>query len=60
MWYNVRPVKIRKHIPAIVAALLSAALLTAAFPPFGETASIAVAISPLLVVARLASPRKTT
>ena len=50
--------KIRKHIPVAGAALLSAALLTAAFPPFGETASIAVAIVPLLVVARLASPKK--
>ena len=59
MWYNVNTVKIKRHIPAAGAALLSAALLTAAFPPFGETASIAVAISPLLVVARLASPRKS-
>ena len=58
MWYNVRPVKIRKHIPAAGAALLSAALLTAAYPPFGETAAIAAAIAPLLVVARLVSPRK--
>ena len=58
MWYNVTPVKIKRHIPAAAAALLSAALLTAAFPPFGETASIAVALAPLLVVARLASPRK--
>ena len=52
-------VKIRRHIPAAGAALLSAALLTAAFPPFGETASIAVALAPLLVVARLASPRNS-
>ena len=58
MWYNVTPVKIKRHIPAAAAALLSAALLTAAFPPFGETASIAVAIAPLLVVARVASPKK--
>ena len=58
MWYNVNTVKIKRHIPAAGAALLSAALLTAAFPPFGETASIAVAIAPLLVVARLASPKK--
>ena len=58
MWDNVRPVKIRKHIPAAGAALLSAALLTAAYPPFGETAAIAAAIAPLLVVARLVSPRK--
>ena len=58
MWYNVNSVKIKRHIPAAGVALLSAALLTAAFPPFGETASIAVAIAPLLVVARLASPKK--
>ena len=58
MWYNVCLVKIKKHIPAVVAAALSAALLAAAFPPFGETASIAVAIAPLLVVARVASPKK--
>ncbi|MBO7686566.1 MAG: apolipoprotein N-acyltransferase [Kiritimatiellae bacterium] len=51
--------KIKRHIPAAAAALLSAALLTASFPPFGETASIAAAIAPLLVVARLASPRKS-
>ncbi len=51
--------EIKRHIPLIGAALLSAALLTAAFPPFGETASIAVAIAPLLVVARLASPKKS-
>ena len=50
--------EIKRHIPLIGAALLSAALLTAAFPPFGETASIAVAIAPLLVVARVASPKK--
>ena len=49
---------VKKHIPAAVAALLSAALLVAAFPPFGETASIAVALAPLLAVARLASPKK--
>ena len=58
MWYNVHLVKIKEHIPAAVAAALSAALLTAAFPPFGETASIAVALAPLLVVARVASPKK--
>ena len=58
MWYNVCLVKIKKHIPAVVAAALSAALLAAAFPPFGETASIAVAIAPLLVVARVASPKR--
>ena len=50
---------IKKHIPVAVAAALSAALLVAAFPPFGETASIAVALAPLLVVARLASPKKS-
>ncbi len=50
--------EIKRHIPLIGAALLSAALLTAAFPSFGETASIAVALAPLLVVARVASPKK--
>ena len=49
---------IKRHIPAAGAALLSAALLATAFPPFGETAAIAVAIAPLLVVARVASPKK--
>ena len=49
---------IKRHIPAAGAALLSAALLATAFPPFGETAAIAVAIVPLLVVARVASPKK--
>ena len=49
---------IKRHIPAVAAAALSAALLVAAFPPFGETAAIAVAIAPLLVVARMASPKK--
>ena len=51
--------KIKEHIPAAGAALLSAALLTAAFPPFGESASIVVALAPLLVVARLVSPKKS-
>ena len=50
--------EIKRHIPLIGAAALSAALLVAAFPPFGETAAIAVAIAPLLVVARMASPKK--
>ena len=50
--------RIKKHIPAAGAALLSAALLTASFPPFRETASIAAALAPLLVVARVASPKK--
>ena len=49
---------IKKHIPVVGAAVLSAALLVAAYPPFGETASIAVALAPLLAVARLASPKK--
>lgn len=49
---------IKKHIPVVGAAALSAALLVAAYPPFGETASIAVALAPLLAVARLASPKK--
>lgn len=39
-------------------ALLSAALLVAAFPPFGETSAIAVAVAPLLVLARLLAPRR--
>lgn len=59
MCYNVRSVKAKKHIPAVTAAVLSAVLLTASFPPFGETAAIAFAVAPLLVVARLASPRKS-
>ena len=59
MCYNSVSVKVKKHIPAAGAALLSAALLTASFPPFRETASIAAALAPLLVVARLASPRKS-
>ena len=50
--------EIKRHIPVVGAAVLSAALLVAAYPPFGETASIAVALAPLLVVARLASPKK--
>ena len=50
---------IKKHIPVVGAAALSAALLVAAYPPFGETASIAVALAPLLAVARLASPKKS-
>ena len=50
--------EIKRHIPAIGAAVLSAALLVAAFPPFGETAAVAAAIAPLLVVARTASPKK--
>jgi len=51
-------VEIKRHIPVVGAALLSAALLVAAYPPFGETASIAVALAPLLAVARLATPKK--
>ena len=51
--------EIKRHIPAIGAAALSAALLVAAFPPFGETAAVAAAIAPLLVVARTASPKKS-
>ncbi len=50
--------KIKRHIPFVGAAVLSAALLVAVFPPFGETAAVAVAITPLLVVARTASPKK--
>ena len=49
---------IKRHIPVVGAAALSAALLVAAYPPFGETASIAVALAPLLAVARLSSPKK--
>ena len=40
------------------AAVLSAALLVAAFPPFSETASAAFALAPMLAAARLASPGK--
>lgn len=50
--------RIKEHIPAACAAALSAALLLAAFPPFGETAAVAVAIAPLLAIARLAAPKK--
>ena len=52
-------VKFKAHIPAVVAAALSAALLVSAFTPFGEVASVAVALAPLLAVARLASPKKS-
>ena len=52
-------VKFKAHIPAVVAAALSVALLVSVFPPFGEVASVAVALAPLLAVARLASPKKS-
>lgn len=42
-----------------LAAALSALLLWAAFPPMGETAALAFALSPLLVVARTCSVRRS-
>ncbi len=38
-------------------AALSALLLWAAYPPMGETCALAFALAPLLVVARVASPK---
>ena len=43
----------------LVPAALSAVLMWAAFPPMGETANIVVAITPLLVVSRLCSPKRS-
>ncbi len=40
-------------------AAMSAVLLWAAFAPLGETANVVVAIAPLLVVARLCSPKRS-
>ena len=37
---------------------LSAVLLWAAFPPLGETANVAFALTPLLVVSRLCTPKR--
>ena len=48
-----------RKIWLLVPALLSAVLLWAAFPPMGETANIVVAITPLLVVSRLCSPKRS-
>ena len=42
-----------------IAASVSALLLWAAYPPHGETFAILVALVPMLVVARLASPRRS-
>ena len=48
-----------RKIGLLVPAILSAVLLWASFPPLGETANIAVALVPLLVVARLCSPKRS-
>ena len=40
-------------------AVLSAVLMWAAFPPMDETANVAVAVTPLLVVSRLCSPKRS-
>ena len=48
-----------RKIGLLVPAVLSAVLLWASFPPLGETANIAVALVPLLVVARLCSPKRS-
>lgn len=45
-------------IVQVVAAIVSAVLLWAAFPPCGETAGLVVALTPLLAVARLAAPKR--
>jgi len=43
----------------LVPAVLSAVLMWAAFPPMGETANIVVALTPLLAVSRLCSPKRS-
>ena len=47
-----------RKIGFLAAAVLSAVLLWAAFPPLGEAANVAVALAPLLVVARLCAPKR--
>lgn len=49
-----------KLLGQLVAALLSAVLLWAAFPPCGETAGLVVALAPLLVVARLCHVKRAS
>ena len=48
-----------KKVAIFLPPALSALLLWAAFPPLGETANVAFAIVPLLVVARLCSPKRS-
>ena len=48
-----------KKVAIFMPAALSALLLWAAFPPLGETANVAFALVPLLVVARLCSPKRS-
>ena len=42
-----------------IAAAVSALLLWAAYPPHSETLAILVALVPMLVVARLSSPKRS-
>lgn len=48
-----------KKVAIFMPPALSALLLWAAFPPLGETANVAFALVPLLVVARLCSPKRS-
>lgn len=48
-----------RKIGLLLPAVLSAVLMWAAFPPMGETANVAVAVTPLLVVSRLCSPKRS-
>ena len=48
-----------RKIGFLVPSALSAALMWAAFPPLGEVANVAVALVPLLVVARLCAPKRS-
>ena len=48
-----------RKIGLLVPVVLSALLLWAAFPPLGETANVAIALAPLLVLARLCSPKRS-
>ena len=48
-----------KKVAIFLPPALSALLLWAAFPPLGETANVAFALVPLLVVARLCSPKRS-
>ena len=48
-----------KKVAIFLPSVLSALLLWAAFPPLGETANVAFALVPLLVVARLCTPKRS-
>ena len=48
-----------RKIGLLAPAVLSAVLLWAAFSPLGEAANLAVALTPLLVVSRLCSPKRS-